>query len=151
MERLTLKQSQATQIIAHAQARAPEEACGLLGGNRGRVLQVYPTTNTLHSPSHYQMDGEEQWAALKDMDGRGWEPEPLAIYHSHPCGPETPSETDISEAHYPDSIYIIIAHLDRPEPSLHGFRIIEGRVYSVELEIVAESPPMAQLSACDGV
>ena len=137
MERLTLKQSQATQIIAQARARAPEEACGLLGGHRGRVQRIYPTTNTLHSPSRYQIDGEQQWAALKDMAERAWEPEPLAIYHSHPRGPETPSETDVSQAYYPDSVYIIIAHLDRPEPSLRGFRIIEGQVYQVELEIVA--------------
>lgn len=137
MERLTLTRSQATQIIAQARARAPEEACGLLGGNRGRVLRVYPTSNTLHSPTRYQVDGEEQWAALKDMAGRGWEPEPLAIYHSHPCGPETPSETDVAQAYYPDSIYIIVAHLDRPQPSLRGFRIIEGQVHPVQLEIVA--------------
>jgi proteasome lid subunit RPN8/RPN11 len=137
MERLTLNRSQAAQIIAQARACAPQEACGVLGGSGGRVLRVYPLTNTLHSPSRYEADGDELWAAFEDMAGRGWEPEPLAIYHSHPRGPETPSETDVSLAYYPASIYLIIAHLDRPEPSLRGFRIVEGRVSPVQLEIAA--------------
>lgn len=137
MERLTLTRSQAAQIIAQARASAPEEACGILGGSEGRVLRVYPLTNTLHSPSRYEADWDELWTAFKDMAERGWEPEPLAIYHSHPDGPETPSETDVSLAYYPDSIYVIIAHLDRPEPSLRGFRIVEGQIYPVRLEIAA--------------
>jgi proteasome lid subunit RPN8/RPN11 len=39
------------------------------------------------------------------LDDRNWDL--LAIYHSHPEGPETPSSTDISEAAYPDITNLI--------------------------------------------
>jgi proteasome lid subunit RPN8/RPN11 len=154
MEQLTLSRSHAQQIIAHARAEAPLEACGLLGGKERRVLRVYPTTNVLRSPTRYEAQGEEVWAALEEMAGRGWEPDPLAIYHSHPRGPETPSETDVAQAYYPDSIYVIVAHLDRPRPSLRGFTIIEGQVNPVALAIVPDREKDAsntQLPAEDGV
>ena len=76
------------------------------------------------------------WAALKDIKAQGWGSDPLAIYHSHPHGPDIPSETDVAESHYADSIYIIVAHLDRPRPSVRGFRIAAGKVSEVELKIV---------------
>jgi proteasome lid subunit RPN8/RPN11 len=138
MDRLTLTQSQVEEMIAHAQAEAPLEACGLLGGKNGRGLRVYPAVNALRSRTRYLIRPADLLAALTAMEAQGWGPDPLAIYHSHPHGPETPSEIDIAESHYPDSIYIIIAHLDREEPSLRGFRIAEGQVNNVVLRIVKE-------------
>lgn len=154
MEPLTLTRSQVEQIIAHARAEAPLEACGLLGGSRRRVLRVYATTNTWHSPTRYLVEPSELLAALEDMAERGWEPDPLAIYHSHPDGPETPSETDVAQAYYPGSIYIIVAHLGRPRPSLRGFSIVEGQISEVELKIAhdrEETGPATQLQTDDGV
>ena len=154
MEPLTLTQSQAKQIIAHARAEAPLEACGLLGGRQRRVLQIYPARNTLRSSTRYLVEPVELLAALQDMAERGWGPDPLAIYHSHPRGPGTPSETDIAKAYYPDSIYIIVAHLERPRPSLRGLSIIAGQVSEVELKIMcdqAQTGPAAQLQTDDGV
>ena len=58
--------------------------------------------------------------------------QPLAIYHSHPAGPPIPSQTDIAEAFYPDSVYIIISLAHKP-PSVRAFRIAGGVVTEVEL------------------
>jgi proteasome lid subunit RPN8/RPN11 len=135
MEQLKLTRSQVEQMIAQARAEAPLEACGLLGGEEGRVLSVYPATNELHSPTRYSIRAIDLLAALEDMDAQGWKPAPLGIYHSHPCGPETPSETDIAESYYPEAVYIIIAHLDCTHPSLRGFHIVEGHVSEVRLGI----------------
>ena len=154
MEQLILTQSQVTQMIAHARAEAPLEACGLLGGQDGRVLGVYPAVNALHSPTRYLLRPEDLLTALKDMEEQGWGPDPLAIYHSHPQGPETPSETDIAEAYYPDSVYIIIARTDRPAPSVRGFRIVKEHVSQVTLKILNghhEKGPTAQPSTDSGV
>jgi [CysO sulfur-carrier protein]-S-L-cysteine hydrolase len=141
MKSLTLTQTQTAQIIAHARSEAPLEACGLLGGQDGRVRRIYPAANVLHSPTRYEIDPHVLIAALRDMASQGWGPDPLAIYHSHPKGPETPSQTDIALASYPDSVYLIIAHLDsnlRAAPSLRGFYIIAGQVQKVSLRILRD-------------
>jgi proteasome lid subunit RPN8/RPN11 len=139
VEKLELTQAQIDLIIAQARAEAPIEACGLLGGKDGRVLKIYPAVNELASPTRYTLRPQDLLAALEDMEDRGWGIHPLGIYHSHPHGPETPSPTDIAESHYPDSIYVIVAYPDRPQPSLRGFQIANGHYQEVPLEIVLES------------
>jgi proteasome lid subunit RPN8/RPN11 len=49
----------------------------------------------------------------------------LAIYHSHPQGPEGPSETDIAMATYPEATYIIISLANRARPRVRAFRMAE--------------------------
>jgi proteasome lid subunit RPN8/RPN11 len=57
-----------------------------------------------------------------------------AIYHSHPAGPETPSATDIAQAFYPDSVYIICSLAQTGNAVLRGFRIRDGQAIEVNLE-----------------
>ena len=54
----------------------------------------------------------------------------VGFYHSHPKGKPIPSQEDISDAYWPDAIYVI-AGLKRNNPSLAAWRIINGRVSSV--------------------
>jgi proteasome lid subunit RPN8/RPN11 len=144
VHQLTLTESQAKQLIAHAQTEAPLEACGILGGENGRVLEVYPAVNALASPNRYQMEPEQLFSIFESMEARGWGGDPLAIYHSHPHGPETPSETDVAESYYANSVYVIIAHLGRPRPSLRGFWIRGGQVSEIELRIMDDSDDSVQ-------
>ena len=53
---LTITESQAKSMIAHAQHGLPNEACGLLGGKSGHVSTVYLGTNAEHSPIRYLLD-----------------------------------------------------------------------------------------------
>jgi proteasome lid subunit RPN8/RPN11 len=125
-----------------------------MGGSDGRVLRVYPAANALNSPTHYLLQPADLLAALTDMEARGWRPDPLAIYHSHPRGPETPSETDVAESYYPESIYIIISQLNRLKPSVRGFRIVDGVVDEIPLRVVRdglETGPSTQLLEDDSV
>jgi len=138
MNQLLLTQSQVEQMIAQARAEAPLEACGLLGGKNGRVLRVYPTSNALYSTTRYMVQADDLLVALEDIEAQGWGFEPLAIYHSHPHGPETPSETDVTESSYPRSVHIIIAHPERERPAVRGFHIVQGQVSEVELKIVQD-------------
>ncbi|HSB67460.1 MAG TPA: Mov34/MPN/PAD-1 family protein, partial [Anaerolineales bacterium] len=48
-----------------------------------------------------------QVKAFLEIERRGWEM--VGIYHTHPHGPEVPSQTDRSEAFYPESVYIILS------------------------------------------
>ena len=149
MTHLALTRSQVEQMMAHARAEAPLEACGLLGGKNGCALRVYPTVNALRSPNRYLVQPEQLLEALEALEAEGWGPDPLAIYHSHPHGPETPSATDIAESYYPNSVHIIIAYPNRPRPSLRGFRIVNGEVSEVELQV--EGGRNAQPSVGGGV
>jgi desampylase len=88
---------------------APEEACGLLAGqvtpDSFVVEDVVPTTNLLHSQVRYRIDPVEQLQAFERMDAAGQVL--VGIYHSHPGGPDYPSATDLAEAYYPDTVYLI--------------------------------------------
>jgi proteasome lid subunit RPN8/RPN11 len=107
---LELSQDQWLKMRAEVERCLPEEACGLILGKPGLARHVIPTTNILHSPVRYRMDPKEQLAALRRMDQEGLDL--IAIYHSHPNGPEIPSPADIAEAYYPESLYLICSRPD---------------------------------------
>jgi proteasome lid subunit RPN8/RPN11 len=120
-------------IIAQLTRERPNEACGLLAGVGGVVQRVYPIDNILLSPVAYEMEPHAQVRAMTEIEAQGWEI--TAIYHSHPAGPPTPSPTDIAQAYYPDSLYLICA------PDAHGqwrgraFWIVDGAVAEVAVAI----------------
>lgn len=120
------------QLLAHLQSERPLEACGILAGQGGQVTKLYPIENSLKSQTAYQMNPQQQLAAMLEIEKRGWEM--LAIYHSHPKGPETPSPTDIAQAYYPDTIQVIVS-LQRRRPSIRAFTIVDGRVDEIEIAV----------------
>jgi proteasome lid subunit RPN8/RPN11 len=81
------------------------EICGLLAGKSNVAIGIYPISNSLHSAVRFNMEPMELLAALMDMETNGWEI--VAIYHTHPNGPDHPSETDVNEAYIPDIVHII--------------------------------------------
>lgn len=107
MSRVHLAAAHWAQMVAHAAATAPNEACGLLAGHNGASMQVFEITNVLASPTHYSMAPAEQLRAFMQMEQHGWLL--LAIYHSHPAGPPHPSKTDIAEARYPGVVHLILS------------------------------------------
>jgi len=90
---------------AALEAALPEEGCGLLFGRGQCVERVVPIQNALHSPVRFRLEPQAQLAAMQGADEQGLEL--LAIYHSHPRGPDHPSATDIEEAAYPQAAYLI--------------------------------------------
>ena len=91
---------------------------------------MWPVPNALHSPVAYRMDGPEFAQAMIGCDF-----EPLGIFHSHPAGPPVPSPTDIAQAAYPDSIYVVIS-LQTTPPSIRAFTIVDEQVGEVQLDIL---------------
>lgn len=119
------------QVLSEISIHIPEEACGLLAGKGELISHFFPIENILHSPTRYQMEPIQQLAAFKLIDTLGLEL--LAIYHSHPAGPEVPSATDIAEAYYPEAVYIIIS---RQEDNYvqRGYIIQNKQVSEISLE-----------------
>jgi [CysO sulfur-carrier protein]-S-L-cysteine hydrolase len=94
-------------ILAHVAACLPEEACGFLAGEGGRVRLVLPIENSAHSPVRFRMNPEGQLKGMTRIDDELLSME--AIYHSHPQGPSGLSATDLAEAAYPDSALLVVS------------------------------------------
>lgn len=120
-------------IVAHAQADAPDECCGMIAAADGEATRVYRATNTAHSPLRYEFEGREQLRIQTEIEDAGWELG--AIYHSHTRSPPLPSQTDINLAFYPDSLYVIVG-VAGDEPEVRAFRIVDAQVEEVELAVV---------------
>jgi proteasome lid subunit RPN8/RPN11 len=133
-------------IVEHARREAPNEACGIVVGDRsasegGSAVRWVPLRNPLASPFRYSIDPDDLLRLTietDDADDVFW-----AIVHSHVESPARPSPTDLREAHYPDALYVLVS-LSASEadqatgtPSLRAWRIVDGGVHEVALTIDA--------------
>ncbi len=116
----------------HVASESPLEACGLLGGKNSQVKSLHQIRNQLQSPVRFVMDPKEQLDAFEWIESH--EMDLLAIYHSHPAGPETASVTDMAEAAYP-VVNIIWSCMDGTWGA-RGFWIENGQVSDVTLRVV---------------
>jgi proteasome lid subunit RPN8/RPN11 len=136
----TLSLGQLEEIFAYAQAAAPNECCGLIGGKGDRRAQtIYALRNVAADKIvSYEAAPEDLFAAQRQMRERG--ESLLGIYHSHPRSAEPePSATDVRLAYYPRAIYFIVG-LGGPQPVMRAFRISESddRWEQVEYEVAGE-------------
>ena len=142
---MQLPRAMRSAILAHALAEVPNEACGLIIGDRpaaegGRALRWVPTGNLAASPFRYEIDPDALLRLTIETD----ESEQVfwAIVHSHTHTPAVPSPTDLRLAFYPDALYMLIS-LDPAErdpasgdESLRAWRILDGASREVELQLV---------------
>jgi proteasome lid subunit RPN8/RPN11 len=122
------------EMLDHARAEAPNECCGLIGGRDGDLTTLYRAENSEGSPLRYNLDPQDQFRIMRQMEESG--EELAAIYHSHTHSPAYPSQTDVNLAFYPDALYLIVSLADGGEP-LRGFRIERetGKIEEAELVI----------------
>ena len=110
--RLVLSSALWEQMQAHALACLPEEACGVLGGlpavsdEPAAAVLALPVENALHSRVRFRMEPSAQLQAFYALEEQGLEL--LAVFHSHPRGPEHPSPTDLAEFAYPGVLSLIL-------------------------------------------
>ena len=126
------------KILNHAEKELPNEACGLIAGEKSGsdkiIKKVYLLTNIDHSNEHFTLVPKEQLAAIKDMRANGFVP--LGNWHSHPESPSRPSEEDKRLAYDSTASYMILSLMDRENPVLNSFKI-EGDTAEKE-ELVIE-------------
>jgi proteasome lid subunit RPN8/RPN11 len=120
------------QMVAHAQADAPNECCGMIASRDGEAVEVYPAVNAAASPLRYEIDGPEQYRIQMAIEDAGLELG--AIYHSHTRSDPVPSQTDINLAFYPEALYVIVG-LAGAEPDVRAYAIRDGRVTDAELTV----------------
>jgi len=125
----------ANQLLRHAQQSPDKEICGLIASKNGIPARCYPVDNIASSPQRlFAMDPAQQIAALRAMRERG--EELFAIYHSHPSAPAFPSATDLAQAQYPETLYLIISLQTRGVLEMQGFVLRDNNVREVPLEII---------------
>ena len=131
-------------LIDHARAEYPNEGCGVIVGDRpaadgGRALRWEPCRNRAASPYRYEIDPDDLLRltiSTEEADETFW-----AIVHSHTHTPARPSPTDTGLAFYPDALYVLVSlAADETDPtsgspSVRAWRIVEGRVHEVELQV----------------
>lgn len=130
---LIIKRPQYKQMLSMLDAAYPNEGCGFLAGRREQVHAVYAVENKLHSHVAFAMEPRQQIAALQALEGRRWTL--LAVYHSHPLGPDTPSAADVTQANYPEAAQLIVSFQDRSRPSLRAFQIDAGEVEEIRFSV----------------
>jgi len=131
---MQIERKHLSEIISHAREEAPREACGILAGRDGRVLRLYRARNADLSPTSYRLDPEQQYRILKDTEDRGLEV--VAIYHSHPSSPPTPSEKDIKQAYDTEVSYLVISLTDSVEPQVRAFRFNEDGAVEEDMAVI---------------
>ncbi len=135
---LVLPAGLAHELLAHARAELPNEACGLLSGSlaTGHATRFHPARNLEASPLRYDVHPEDLVRITFAIEDAG--EELVAIFHSHTHSPAVPSATDLRAAMYPDPSYLL-ASLADPDASLEGalraWRIQRGEAIEVPLTI----------------
>ncbi len=122
---ITLPAAVLAEMVAHARAEAPIEACGLLAGKDAAVRKSYRFTNLDASPEHFSLDPREQFAAVRTARADGLQI--IGVYHSHPASPARMSDEDLRLALTPDFFYVIVSLADPDGPVSKCFRVEDGR------------------------
>jgi proteasome lid subunit RPN8/RPN11 len=115
------------QLLEHARAEAPNEACGLIAFRDSVAERYLPGTNRLRSPYRFELVPNDP----KDffLEDEGYE---LAVFHSHPETEPRPSRTDIENIGLWEGRPYLILALQSDE--LAGWRIQDGRVERLSLK-----------------
>lgn len=123
---MQLSRQLADEMIAHARKEVPNEACGILASDRDVAVRFYPAINAERSPTRYSVDSRDLFRIHNDIESRGWAI--TGIFHSHTHTQAYPSSTDVSLASGWPHVYYLIASLEKEEPILRTFRIVDGKI-----------------------
>lgn len=137
------------EMVAHAVAGLPYEACGLFAAKRGaaeqgasekgvaEIYQFYPMKNAAASQMIYQLDGKENLEVEIRAEEAGLEI--IGVMHSHTHTPAYPSPTDVADASRFDpfgTMHFIIVSLEHEEPYLRSFKIKDGEIAEEEVAVI---------------
>jgi proteasome lid subunit RPN8/RPN11 len=135
---LSISAALAEELLAHARAEIPNEACGILSGSTadGTAREYHPARNVDASPSVYTVHPDDLVRIVLAIDDAG--DDLVAIFHSHTHTPAEPSPTDRRQAMYPDAFYLLATLVDEaavPETALRAWRIRNGEATEVPLRV----------------
>ncbi len=115
------------ELVAHADAEAPNEACGLIAFRDGVAERFLPADNAAASPYRFELRPRDPLDFY--LEDEGYE---LAVFHSHPTDSARPSKTDVANIGLWEGRPYLI--LSRPTGELLAWRIVDGRPEPLALE-----------------
>ncbi|HEY4779339.1 MAG TPA: M67 family metallopeptidase [Solirubrobacterales bacterium] len=134
VSRMRISQGLVDEMVAHAREDLPNECCGMVGGRDGEATEVIRVANAAATPLRYEMDPQEQYDALRKIEGGG--NELLAIYHSHTKSAAYPSQTDVNQAvAWPEQIYVIVSLADEDAPDVKAYLLKDLKIADVEIDL----------------
>ncbi len=128
------------QIVRHARADHPDEACGVIAGpaGSGKPNRFIAMINAARSPTFYEFDSADLFTLYKEMDER--DEEPVVIYHSHTATEAYPSRTDISLAAEPGAHYVLVSTRQSGQNEgpyeFRSYRIVDGVVTEETVKVI---------------
>ena len=130
---LELARSHWLELLGHAWAGAPDEACGLLVGRGRRVETFVPCRNADRSSRTFSI-GPDGWRAADEAVDAGEGLSVIGVVHSHTHTEAYPSPTDVARAANPllAGWHWVLVSLRPPAPVLRSYLIEDG--------VVAEEP-----------
>jgi proteasome lid subunit RPN8/RPN11 len=126
-------------VIEYAAAALPNEACGLLAGQDGRVETFFPIRNVHGEPQdRFELDPKEYLEAMEAIEGANLQL--TATFHSHTHTGAYPSPTDVDKSEgiqrfFPETRFVLVS-LQEPEPVLKAFAIVGDQIAEQEVRIV---------------
>jgi [CysO sulfur-carrier protein]-S-L-cysteine hydrolase len=114
------------ELLEHARAEAPNEACGLIAFRDGVAERYLPGENVLRSPYRFELRPRDP--ADFFLEDEGYD---LAVFHSHPETAPRPSRTDIENIGLWEGRPYLILGLASGE--LAGWRIRNGDVEALSI------------------
>jgi len=114
------------ELIEHARAEAPNEACGLIAFRDGIAERYLPGDNELASPYRFKLKPRDPNDFF--LEDEGYE---VAVFHSHPNDSAVPSRTDLANIGLWEAQPYFILALETGV--LRGWRIADGRADELEL------------------
>jgi len=119
------------QMVEHARACAPDEACGLIASQEGVVTSVYRLANTDPGPDRFTLDPTEHFAAVRDAEDQGWVIS--GVFHSHPSSAPIPSAEDLAGGGDPDWVNLIVG-VEAGRFVVRAYRYADGAATAVEIK-----------------
>lgn len=117
------------QIEAHAQETFPREACGLLIGKDGQILDAIRSPNLAAGFDEFLIDHALHLKIQRQV--REKDLKIIGVYHSHPGGDSEPSFADISGATTPGLLWMITALKGGEVLETHVFRASPGNCHAI--------------------
>ena len=135
---LRIARSAHLEMLRHAVAGLPLEACGLLGGRFGtdHVERFVPTRNADESAKTYSIGPDGFLAADHALEPLGLDV--IGVVHTHTHTDPYPSPTDVAAADNPLLVgwhYVIISLRDR-EPMLRSWILDGGTIVETPVAVV---------------
>lgn len=117
---MVLPEQVRADIVRHAEAEQPNEACGIVPLRAGVAERYIPGVNGAASPYRFELEiAPDVWFLEDD----GYE---LAVFHSHLSSPPRPSRTDVENIGlWDDKPYLIYTVA---LGTFGAWRIVDGRI-----------------------